>query len=733
MMQAPPPPHAAPNVGQIAGVPAPQAGPTAVPNTYLEKYLDPAHDVFNGNYVNLYNEYAVGNLTPAELRAATYRDGNMGTFLHVLVHVRDPAAGPNDPGTIVALHRLTRHETRLGQTQYAFDNLGLAYYGDVINGQAPSTVVIPDTWYNQVGPVQSPNHGLLAQEFAADPNAASFGPYLAGTADVDPVSTRPVVLVPNKYAAPFLTAGMAPRAAYLTVLGMAQQAGEDVACEPLLDWLRVTLTLRGGAAPTPATCVPPPAPPAFADLAVQQAFVSYRLSVFHSDFIHLQPGHQHQSAVLIAQGISALTTEQRLSRTEALQRQADSAAPKTPSDLFSVQLERLMRWCQASAEMDLPPIYATLANTKKGRTRVVLQTAIEESLGNLQYVEDFPLSTTLATKIQDLKWHSPMSENFALGLHLFSLGSLEEETMEQQRQINRHADALYGGEAAPSLLDIMTVQDTKQDVSLPRTFAQLRYLIERSHALWLTLLGNHHPVTRAHQDYRSALVMHEKRLERITTRDTSMRFLVPALLGRRVQLSVNNWLSNQARSPNPVTFRSLVDVFDDIELGLPWEPVFPAGYLQMLTPNRAAASHPSDASFAGTVGTAASTLTGASGSASGRTSSGTSPTTARPNLPTIAPTEGGQVRNEIVRNVNFNATVFGTYRAMNIKAKLLKEQLRTRNVELPNNTRGEPMCLTYHVHAMCNARCRSSTDHSTHTAAEDEILRNWCEQHYHLD
>jgi hypothetical protein len=191
-----------------------QAGPHVVPNNYLEKYMDPSLDVFQGNYVNLYNEYAVGNNTPAALRNATYRDGNMGTFLHVLVHVRDPTAGPDDPGTIVALHRLTRHEARLGQAQYPFDNLGLAFYGDVINGQAPSTVVLPDAWFNQVGPVQTPNHGLLTQQFAAHPDETAVGPFNAGTADVDPITTRPAILVPNKYAAPFLTAGMTPRAAY---------------------------------------------------------------------------------------------------------------------------------------------------------------------------------------------------------------------------------------------------------------------------------------------------------------------------------------------------------------------------------------------------------------------------------------------------------------------------------------------------------------------------------------
>jgi len=133
-----------------------------------------------------------------------------------------------------------------------------------------------------------------------------------------------------------------------------------------------------------------------------------------------------------------------------------------------VLLERLMRWCQVGRESDLPPIYGELANTKKGKVRLAIQTAVEDALATLKYVEDFPVSTSLATKLQELKWHSPLTENLSTGVNIFCLGSLEEESMEKQRQLNQHADALYGGDAAPSLLDIVAVQDTKHEVCIPK-------------------------------------------------------------------------------------------------------------------------------------------------------------------------------------------------------------------------------------------------------------------------
>jgi hypothetical protein len=333
-MQAPP-----------AGVP-PLGAPVA-PNTYLEKYMDPANDPFAGNYLNLYNEYAVGNTQPATLRTAVYRDGNVGTLLHGLVHVRDALAGPNDPGIIMALHRLSRHDPRLGQVPQPYDNLGLAFFGDLVNGQLPATVVVPDAWFNQTAQVQAPTVGHLAQLLAAQPGTEAFGPYLAGQADVTPVVTRKIILVPNKYVAPFLSVGMKPREAYELLVDLIQQDGQDIACEPLIEWLRATLTVPGGNGPqVPVTAVLPAAAPTFANPQVQQAFAMYRLGIYQNDFPHHTPGHSYQSATLIAQGLSALTDEQRLTRQEAQQRQDAKSAQKLPRDLFGVLLDRLMRWCQ---------------------------------------------------------------------------------------------------------------------------------------------------------------------------------------------------------------------------------------------------------------------------------------------------------------------------------------------------------------------------------------------------
>jgi hypothetical protein len=324
-MQAPPAPVA------VNAPPPPQpAQVAALPTSYHDKYSNPNCDRFQGNYINFYNDF-VGGTPPATLRDSIYRDGNVGTLIHILAHIRDPNANVDDPGLIVAYHWLTRHDTGYRQIPKPYDNQGLAFFGDILDGHAPTTVTIPDFLFHQTTVVQTPSSALVHQALAADPLVQSVGPYAAGTPDVDPVISRKIMVVPNRYAAPFLTTGMAPRQAFLALEGMIQQEHQEIACAPLLDWLRLTLTARAGAQPSPITCTTPFTMPAFYNPQDQQEFLAYRISVLHQDFPQLRPGQLHNSAVLIAQGLSALTSEQRLARQEAQDQRTLRDAKTTPA------------------------------------------------------------------------------------------------------------------------------------------------------------------------------------------------------------------------------------------------------------------------------------------------------------------------------------------------------------------------------------------------------------------
>ena len=205
--------------------------------------------------------------------------------------------------------------------------------------------------------------------------------------------------------------------------------------------------------------------------------------------------------------------------------------------------------------------------------------------------------------------------------------------------------------------------------------------------------------------------------------------MTPALLARRVQLATNAWLVTQSRTALPVQICNLTEIFSDIDLGKQWEAPFPTQYITTPAHVPSAYTVPGVAptvtpattvSAGGTASTTASTITFTSG-AIAPTNSTTATVTSNPR------------ENSIVRNLLYNEAVFGQYKAMNIKAKTLKDQLRARKVAYPLNARNSNMCLTYHVQGICNSGCRNAADHYAHSSAEDEIFRTWCATHYKLD
>lgn len=232
--------------------------------------------------------------------------------IHILAHVTDNNAAPEDPGYIVGYHRLSRHSARFGQVGQVFDGQGHAFMGDVTNAQVPISVHIPDQVFNLLPATQVPTAGLLAQLMQTEPDLDVAGPFAAGDPDVTPVVTRGIMIVPNEYVLPFLTTGMQPKDAYQTILGLVQQHN-NIACGPLLEWLRLTLTMRAANTP-PRTTIAPLQAPLYAPPEVHQSFVTYRLAIAPRDLPMLSPAGQHQGAHLIANGLSTLVQEQRIAR-----------------------------------------------------------------------------------------------------------------------------------------------------------------------------------------------------------------------------------------------------------------------------------------------------------------------------------------------------------------------------------------------------------------------------------
>jgi hypothetical protein len=245
--------------------------------------------------------------------------------------------------------------------------------------------------------------------------------------------------------------------------------------------------------------------------------------------------------------------------------------------------------------------------------------------------------------------------------------------------------------------------------------------------MWQVLLGPHHSVTRQYKQYHDTLVSREQDLDTVVTRDPSMKFMVPALLARILQIDTNAWLVEQLSSIYPLHLTTLTEVFKEIERQRPWEPLFPAGYTHYLPMGNTPAADYSQVSHGGsTVTTGASTITSGGGSLR---SGGTQHTPAA--QPAATPPAAATTRpsSNMVRNLHFNP-IFAKFKEMNLRARPLKQRLMAQGVAFPTNTRNGGMCITYHAMGVCNDQCKFIADHYKHTDAEDETLRAWCEQHY---
>ena len=220
------------------------------------------------------------------------------------------------------------------------------------------------------------------------------------------------------------------------------------------------------------------------------------------------------------------------------------------------------------------------------------------------------------------------------------------------------------------------------------------------------------------------LVSRNQRLELIVTRDPAYRHMVPALLGRTVQIEVNHWLQVQARTALPVAFPALTDVFNNIDRHKQWEPSFPGQYLNVPRPAASPVSLIPTGSSAGSTAntTAASTLTTNSDSIGIL-----SPPT------TSSPASSNTQSSRVVRHVGYNDAVFGRFKALGHKAQAVNAYVRKHRIAYPTTAAGNNMCMSFHVLGICNDACHQAADHIVHTLAEDDTLRAWCDKNFKIE
>ncbi len=680
-------------------------------------YDDATQDPFNGSYGGALEEFRVpvqGNPvnTPAELATKVYEVADQGFPMAFLALTRSATAAVDDPGLVTCYHRLTKFKTRMGLPATPFDSVAFAFLGDLVQHQAPPSVVWEGTNFHVVNQlVLVPTVQMMDQFLAAVPAEPLLGPYQNADAGTEVIKTRRTVLLPQKYVSLFIDNSLTPRDAWVRLTAAIQANGDEVPCEVLVDWLRSSMVRASANQPWSYLAMAAPELPVIATPQDNVALTNYRWSFIHRDIPNLRSTPLTQGATQIALGLGQLASEQRLARTEADQRR-QVEANKLPSDLFGSNVIKLMRWCQVSTENQLPQVWKDLAKAPKGRQRQVLERAVNEAVESLGY-QNLNLQITLAVskRIIGLEWVMFTDDDLGSGLHPFTVGYISPEQAEDQRKQNRMTDLIQSGEAAPTLTDAKEIMDNPE-VHIPILVTQARFTHMRFLALLQALLTTNHPLVQSYKDFVDEFAALEPELDCARPRNPQDYFIAPALMVRWVQLRISYWIRRQATTNRAQSVPSFIELFDDIALERDWAPSFPEKYLKDPGLPAATIGQTSVGIDASSVVSGMTSVTGGASMAGGTNPQGS-----------------GSVRtNSVLTNPIDVKPRFKHFKQMNLRAR----DVKSRATEEPpmNTNKNCKMCPSFHFKGICNTNCGGAGDHGPHTDAQDDLLEAWGTKHW---
>jgi hypothetical protein len=357
--------------------------------------------------------------TPNQLANRVYQAGDQDMNMAFVAHCRPAGADPNYPGAITLYHRVTRFGSRIGLPATPWDDVAFAFQGDVIQGQAPPSIVWePQFFYTINNQVQVPTVVMMDQLLGQDPDAQFVGPFGNGDAGTEVVRTRRTMAVPPRFVTILLENSLSPRDAWIRLKGAIETAGQMAACEPLIDWLRVALT-RPAANTVSRLCHEYPAAPTMQAPADMATLTAYRWALVQRDLPTLGTNAIHQGAQHIASSLGTLIADQRVARQEDAARRTRDAT-KTPDSYYGGSIITLLRWHQVGQSAQLSPIWSRISNAAKGQHRQVVQRAVDEAIETLGYRGvRMEITTSVAKKVVGLEWKVYDDDDLASGLHPF--------------------------------------------------------------------------------------------------------------------------------------------------------------------------------------------------------------------------------------------------------------------------------------------------------------------------
>ena len=647
---------------------------------YRDFFSDTAKDPFNGDYAQALLPYAVPatNAVPAaDVRALAVncRTQNVPTAF-LLLH--------NDDQKLHIYLQLEKFHTRLGLPATPYDDRLFIGKGE-LHHNSHLLVEWNAAYFAQTNNIRVPSVDLVDNAYAADVAANILGPYGANDVDTEVLRIRSTCFVPPAYVPLFLAKPLTPREAWDIIKSQIYTDQRQVACTPLLDYLRCALTRTQLGLP-PVLAIDPPTVPMAPPLLLDR-----RRAIIETDFpilnVNLAQIQQNQ----IAGQLGLLVTETRASREAETSRRAVEKNKTASQFLGAVGALRLMRYTNVHNADGFSHFWTQIAQAPKSQHLSILQWEVNRIKTMVNEPDlTFIVTASQLEVIKSLQYEMSSNDSVDSGFNNFIFGDQNIDEALSQQAIY---EMLHGDGAAPSLSDAAALLKAK--AGAPKMIFNARQQVRRYEIATKILLGTNHDLGVALNAYCNRMVSSEGLLHRLQ----SDHLLLPTMLCKKIAVQASNWFKYQSASATPIPVPNFCRVFDDIEEENPWIPTLSPTFLQKLGLSSFNTPRP--------------------------------PLRAPPIAPVRPPADPTR-EEQRTNNLEFNAALFQIYKDSPMSCRIIRTKIRAN--ELPNLPASKvdnlPVCLAWHCKSMCNANCGRRPDHVSYTPDEYAPLVQWCASHF---
>ena len=524
----------------------------------------------------------------------------------------------------------------------------------------------------------------------------------ANLEDLELITTRRTMWIPNQYASLVLETGLTPVAVWNCLYPQLLQDGNTASCLPLLDFIRAQII---GNHPNNGAIFDETF-----DLVIPRmdaALMRHRASVLR----HLSPPASIPDRVPVPAPVPS--TEPTLIQDLVLAMRSHTApAPSASSTANSLDkrwptgLDTLQKFAHVSDRSDLPKLWTAIAAGPRRSERAIIQSAIDEYARSPQAATSVTLVVTkdLVESLVNFRFWSGDIDRLDEGVHPFRTVYTSTAKSSQDQSHLQTYDLLTTDGSLRSA-DIHLFRHVLKS-NWPSDFLQLDVSLKLFSNLIHVLFHPRHPLNVAYDAFLkswNSVTIHLSELFKLSP-PMAAQFLrsVQLRLGVYFQ-TVDTMSAAEARLVPPP---NLVDLLISIRVQSWVPPIMPQ------VPALPAASAP----VAPVAARPAAPLPRAS-------APGPAP------APAPAPASGASAAPPVSRERVTNPSVHPDIRAAMEGRQFQIRELFSDTVRPPTTSSGQPICCSYHMRGHCFANCHRANTHRTLSTADQATLCQFVQTH----